>query len=279
MNWMTEFLAKMMPMDASAHGPTLDRLNAYVHVLMLILFVFWGGYFLYVLWRFRAKRNPTSSYEGMRSHWSTSVEAGVAVIEVVLLIGFSIPAWKLWTSQPAKETNPLVIHMVAEQFAWNIHYPGPDGKFGRRDVSLVNATNPLGLDPSDPDGKDDVAALNELHVELNRPVIVHISSKDVIHSFFLPVMRVKQDAIPGMDVPIHFTPVKANNGQQWDVACAQLCGLGHYRMRGMLFVDTKAEFDDWMASMAPVPEEPVPTPDANPVPEATPQNPPATTTG
>jgi cytochrome c oxidase subunit 2 len=239
-----------MPADASAHGPELDRITAYVHILMAVLFVGWTAYFVFVLWRFRAKRNPVPSYKGMQSHWSTGVETAVAIIEVALLVGLSIPAWSRWASPPPSTANALVIHVVGEQFAWNIHYPGPDNVFGRRDVKFVTSTNPLGLDRNDPAGRDDFNALNELHVELNRPVIIHVTSKDVIHSFFLPVMRVKQDAIPGMDVPIHFTPVAQNKGQQWDVACAQLCGLGHYRMRGMLFVDTHANFVEWSTMMS-----------------------------
>ena len=249
---MRDFLAKMMPVDASAHGPQLDRLNAMVHWLMLILFVFWGAYFLFALWRFSARRNPRANYAGMQSHWSTWSEAGVAVVEAVLLLFFSIPLWGEWTSKPKAETNPLEIRVTAEQFAWNVHYPGADGVFGHRDARFVSSTNTVGLDPNDPAGTDDVVMINQLHVELNRPVIIHITSKDVIHSFFLPVMRVKQDAIPGMEVPIHFTPIKANDGATWEIACAQLCGNSHYRMRGQLNVDTHDEFVKWMKSQTPV---------------------------
>jgi len=188
----------------------------------------------------------------------------------VLLVAFSIPLWSNCANPPSPSENPLEIHVTAEQFAWNIHYPGNDGVFGRRNVDLVTSTNPLGLDPNDPNGKDDIVTLNQLHVELNRPVLIRVTSKDVIHSFFLPVMRVKQDAIPGMEVPIHFTPVLTNNGQEWEIACAQLCGLGHYRMRGQLFVHNKADFEAWMKSAAPA--NPA-VPPANPVPEATPAQP------
>lgn len=273
---MREFLAQFMPVDASAHGPELDRLSAMVHWVMLILFVFWGAYFLYVLWRFNAKNNAKADYTGMRSHWSTWSEAGVAVVEVILLVGFSIPLWSRWTQRPGPETNPLEIRVVGEQFAWNIQYPGRDNLFGKRDVKLVSSTNPLGLDPNDPGGKDDIVTLNQLHVEVNRPVIVHVTSKDVIHSFALNEMRVKQDAIPGMEVGIHFTPVMTNNGRAWEIACAQLCGLGHYRMRGMLTVHQKADFEAWMKTA--LPENPA-TAAPNPVPEATPAEPPPTTTG
>jgi len=246
---MKQFLAQWMPIDASAHGAQVDDLIALVHWLMLILFVIWGAYFLFVLWRFNAKRHPRADHFGARTHVSTYGELGVAVVEVILLVGLSIPAWYRWTHLPQKDKNPFEVRIVAEQFAWNVHYPGPDGVFGRSDPKLMSSTNPLGLDPADPNAKDDIVTLNQLHLPLNRAAVVHITSKDVIHSFKLPVMRSEQDAIPGMDVPIHFTPILSNdNGDRWEIACAQLCGLGHYRMRGQLFVHGPAEFAKWMKS-------------------------------
>jgi cytochrome c oxidase subunit 2 len=241
-----------MPPDYSAHGWQVDRIIYITHWLMLALFLFWGAYFLYVLYRFRASRNPKASYHGMQSHWSTWSEAGVAVVEVVLLVGFSIPGWYQWSKKVERDKNPLEVHVIAEQFAWNIHYPGPDGKFGRTLVTLVTSTNPIGLDMSDPAARDDVVALNNLHLEVNREASIHVMSKDVIHSFKLPVMRVEQDAIPGADVPIHFTPIRTTNGDRWEIACAQLCGLGHYRMRGQIFVETKADLQKWMAEQPKV---------------------------
>lgn len=264
---MEQFLAKYMPLKASAHADQLDRLNAMVHWLMLILFIGWGLYFVYALMRFRKSRNPRASYDGAQTHISTYSEAAVAVIEVVLLALFSIPAWYNYSKRPAPESHPLEIRLVAEQFAWNLQYPGADGVFGKTRSELVSASNPMGLDPADPAGKDDVITLNQLHVELNRPVIIRLTSKDVIHSINLPVMRVKQDAIPGMEVPVHFTPILTNGDRRWEVACAQLCGLGHYRMRGQLTVDTKADFEKWMRENAPAAAAPsggVP-PEARPV--------------
>ena len=248
---MKDFLAQYMPPDYSVHGPALDQLNAWVHWLMLILFVGWGLLFLFMLMRFRATKHPKAVYHGTTSHISKYAEIGVFVIECVLLFGISIPAWSRWTTRPEKETNPLEIRVVAEQFAWNVHYPGKDGVFGRTDVKLVSSSNPLGIDVTDPYAKDDVATLNQLHLQVDRPVIVRITSKDVIHSFSLPYMRVKQDAIPGMQVPVHFTPARTSGAETWDIACAQLCGLGHYRMKGQYQVHTKADFDKWMASQTP----------------------------
>lgn len=273
---MREYLGRIMPPDYSAHGAKLDDINAYVHILMLILFVVWGALFIYMLMRFRATKNPRADYHGTRSHLSTYAETGVAIVEVVLLVGFSIPAWWQWTSRPDPQLNPLEIRVVAEQFAWNVHYPGDDKVFGKSDMKLVSATNPLGLDPNDPNGKDDIATLNQLHLEVNRPAIIRISSKDVIHSFYLPQMRVKQDAVPGMETPIHFTPVRTSTeADKWEIGCAQLCGLGHYRMKGMYFVHSKEDFAAWLRQNTP--ENPA-TAAPNPVPEATPAQPTAQTT-
>ncbi|HUF16474.1 MAG TPA: hypothetical protein VMS12_00355 [Thermoanaerobaculia bacterium] len=250
---MRELLESYMPTNASAHGPALDNLTVLIHWVMAILFVGWSLYFIYVLYRFRASRNPRASYEGSKSHVHSYAEVGVAVVEVVLLIGFSIPLWSRWITPDHGTRPPLEIRVVSEQFAWNIHYPGPDGRFGRTDINLVSASNPLGIDPTDPNAADDFNSVNQLHLEVNRPVVVLLSAKDVIHSFALPVMRVKQDAIPGMEMPVYFTPVKTNNGEVWEIACAQLCGLGHYRMRGSMVVHTPEEFEKWLASNAPVP--------------------------
>ena len=249
---MKEWLDNWMPPDYSAHGAELDRLNANVHWLMLILFVGWGLVFLFMLMRFRRGKNPKAVYHGTKSHLSTYAEFGILVVEVVLLVVFSIPLWARWTSPPGPDQNPLEVRIVAEQFAWNVHYPGPDNIFGKSDVSLVSSSNPLGLDVNDPHAKDDIATLNQLYMQVNRPVIVRISSKDVIHSFALPYMRVKQDAVPGMEVPVHFTPIKTSGTETWEIACAQLCGLGHYRMKGQYQVHTKAEFETWMREQVPV---------------------------
>ena len=124
---------------------------------------------------------------------------------------------------------PLEIHVAAEQFAWNIHYPGPDGRFGRTDAMLISAANPVGIDRDDPAAADDIGLLNILMLPINRPIVVQVTSRDVVHSFTLPEMRVKQDATPGMTARTWFTPTRLG---AWEIACSQLCGLGHYRMRG-----------------------------------------------
>lgn len=264
---MPDLLGKYFPTNASAHGGFLDHMTNLVHWLMLILLVGWGAYFLYVLFRFRSGRNPQADPVGAKGKYSTYSEVGVAVVEAILLFAFAIPAWAAWVT-PADDGDVVTVRVVAEQFAWNVHYPGPDGEFGKGDINLISSSNPLGLDPEDPVGKDDVTATNQLRLPVDKPVKVLLSSKDVIHSFGLPVMRVKQDAIPGMEVPVYFTPVKTNSGEAWEIACAQLCGLGHYRMRGFLTILPQGEYDEWMATEV-AKRMPAPAPEAEAEADAT----------
>jgi cytochrome c oxidase subunit 2 len=245
-----------LPALASAQGQQIDNLIAWVHVFMFILFIGWGAFFLYVLFRFRASRHPVADYHGVKSHASSYLEGAVLVVEMVLLFAFSIPLWAARVDHVPTETEALVVQVTGEQFAWNVRYAGPDGKFGKTDIKLIDLqSNPLGVDRSDPDAKDDVTTLNQLYLPANRPIIVKLRSKDVIHSFNVPEMRVKQDAIPGLTIPIWFTPNvttaemrqrTGNQDFQYEIACAQLCGLGHYRMRAFVTVLPPDEFQKWL---------------------------------
>src|SRR3954466_7221427 len=202
---MDKFLA-MFPVQASTHAAEVDQMTIYVHWLMLELFVGWGFFFLFVLFRFRRSANPKASYTGAKGKISKGLEVAVALVEVFLLVFYAIPAWAKRVKAFPSENEAVVVRVVAEQFAWNVHYHGPDGKFGRTDPKLVSADNPLGLDRTDPNAKDDVTTINQLTVRVAGAVLVHLSSKDVIHSVGLYEMRVKQDAIPGMNTPVWFIP-------------------------------------------------------------------------
>jgi len=233
-----------LPPDVSVHGPRIDSIITWMHVFMAVLFVGWSAFLVYTLIRFRARPGHVADYHGMRSQGSTYVEAGVAVVEVFFLVGLSIPVWAdIKASPPLPGQADVVVRVIAEQYAWNIHYPGPDGKFGKTDVTLVGADNPLGLVPGDEAAKDDVATINQFHFPVGKKILVYLTSKDVIHSFNLPVMRVKQDAIPGQTVPVWF---EATATGQFEIACAQLCGLGHYRMKGFFSIDTPEQYEAWL---------------------------------
>jgi len=251
---MTNWLG--LPALASTHGGQIDGMIGWVHVFMLILFVGWGGFFTYALVRFRRSRHPVANYAGVKSHTSSYLEVGVAVVEAILLFGFAIPLWAARVDIMPAESEALVVQVTGEQFAWNMHYAGADRVFGRTDTKLLDLqSNPLGLDRSDPAAKDDITTVNQLYLPVNRPIIVRLRSKDMIHSFGVPEFRVKQDAIPGLTIPIWFIPnvttaeMRTRTGNpefEYEIACAQLCGLGHYRMRGFVTVQTAEEFQKWV---------------------------------
>jgi cytochrome c oxidase subunit II len=237
-----------LPVLASDHGKSVDDLIVYVHALMAVLFVGWFGYFLYALVRFRQSKNPKADYIGVKGHMSNWIEGAVAVVEAVLLIGFAVPLWAKVVSNPPTEKNATVIHVLGRQFNWNGHYAGVDGKMGRQDPALFSGGDAFGVDrKNDPDAKDDVVVQGSFVVPVNKPVVLHISSLDVIHSLAIRSMRVCQDATPGLSVPAWFTPVKEG---KYKVSCAQLCGLSHYGMFAILEVVSQAEYDKWLAEQS-----------------------------
>jgi len=251
---MTNWLG--LPALAAANGAQIDNLIAWVHIFMLVLFVGCGAFFVYVLFRFRRSNNPVANYTGVKSHATNYFETAVLVVEMVLLFGFSIPLWAARVDHVPSESEALVVNVTGEQYAWNVRYSGPDKVFGRTDIKKIDTqTNPLGLDREDPAAKDDVTTINQLYLPANRPVVIRLRTKDVIHSFNLPEFRVKQDAIPGLTIPVWFIPtvttaeMRARTGNpnfQYELACAQLCGLGHYRMRALVTILSPEEFQKWM---------------------------------
>lgn len=290
-----------LPPSASSHGYEIDFIIFLMHIVMLLLFVGWAGYFLHVLFRFRQGKKPISPFylklnicvcfsllvlaivfsllknwivggvlflcwgihfnyvlscffqkdglkadhEGSKSHLTSKFELVIIIVELILLFGFSIPFWAKQVNAFPDTDNAVEIKVVGEQFAWNFHHPGLDHKFGKTSVEFFDKqSNPLGLDPNDPNGKDDVVTINQTYIPIGRPVIFHISSKDVMHSFGVPFMRVKQDAIPGMSIPIWFTPIKTG---KFDIVCSQLCGIGHYKMNGFINVKSEEEYQSWLS--------------------------------
>ena len=271
---INEFLGQ--PPNASEEGFQIDHILEFSHWFMAALFVGWSAFFIYVLIRFRKSRHPVADHEGVKSGISTHLEFAVVLIEAVLLIGFAIPLWGKYVNDFPDDKEAILVHAVGQQFSWNFHLPGPDGQFGRRDVSLVSNSNPLGLDSANPEAKDDLVVLGELHVPVNRPVIVETSSKDVIHNFALPHMRASQDSIPGHIIPLWFTPIKTGT---YEIVCGQLCGLGHYAMKGTLVVDTPEDYQAWLkeraelagSGAAPAPETVTPGTTPGPTPGTIPE--------
>jgi cytochrome c oxidase subunit II len=237
-------IERWLPAAASTDAPLLDAVLMSVHVHMLLIFIGWLAVFIYALVRFRKGAHPEPRHQGVRGIWPALAIGAVIAGDVVILFAIALPAWSQRHQPPPAGVTPLEIRVAAEQFAWNIHYPGPDNVFGRTDQVLVSASNPTGIDRNDPAGRDDIGLLNVLTLPAHRTIAVQLTSRDVIHSFTLNEMRVKQDANPGRTVRFWFTPTQIGN---WEIACSQLCGLGHYRMRGDYRVVTPEEWQKWQA--------------------------------
>jgi cytochrome c oxidase subunit II len=233
-----------LPELASRHGLEVDRLMLYIHLLMFVLFAGWLGYFLFTLYRFREARQKRADSAGFRGHASSYVEGAVALIEGVLLIFLAIPMWAKIVDKPPKEDEAVTVRVIAQQFAWNMIYPGTNGAFGRQDMAFTTPENRFGRDKSDPSGMDDFEVLNEMHCVVNKPALVSLTSLDVIHSFKVSPFRITQDAIPGMRIPTWFVPTKEGKFQ---ITCAQLCGIGHAGMsQGMVIVESQEKYDQWV---------------------------------
>jgi cytochrome c oxidase subunit 2 len=253
---MNQWLGKLLglPPLASTNGQDVDDLIIYVHWLMLALFVGWIIYFCYAVWRFHKSRSPKADYHGVRNHASSYIEFAVAGIEGVLLVFVAVPLWAKAVDKFPPADQSTVIYVQAQQFAWNARYAGPDAIFGKQDMKFVAGNNAFGIDSTDANGKDDIQVLNEIHVPVNKPVIMYVSSKDVIHSLKIISMRVCQDAIPGLRIPCWFKPTQVG---RYQINCAQLCGNAHFAMTGgFLVVQSQADYDKWLKSKsAAVPAE------------------------
>jgi cytochrome c oxidase subunit 2 len=234
-----------MPALASRHGAGIDAMLSYL--LVTVGAVFLAGYvaLAWLIWtasRRQAIRSRLAT-RGAELTLSGVLGLGMALVAEGGVLAIGIPVWNEYfdASLPA---DAVIVEVTAQQFMWNVRYPGADGRFGRTDPRLVDDTaNPLGIDPADSSGRDDVVTLNEIAVPFGRTVRVRLRSRDVIHSFFLPNFRVKQDAVPGMTPEMVFFPTQVG---RFEVACAELCGLAHYRMRAVFDVLPPAAFDEWL---------------------------------
>jgi cytochrome c oxidase subunit II len=232
-----------IPENFAAHGGGVDHLIDVVHYFMGALFVGWTLFFFLCCFRFWKGRHPRASYHGVRNHVSSHLEFGVVIVEAILLLGFAFPLWAERTDryEDIQAQNPVRVRVIGYQFAWNYHYPGADGKFGRIDRHLVKNVGDPCIDPSDPNGWDDFTA-PVLKIPVDRPCILMVTSTDVIHNYAIVPMRVQQDAMPGKDIPMWFRPIQK---LETYVVCAQLCGEGHANMTGIMEVIAEGSFESW----------------------------------
>ncbi len=231
-----------MPPNAAAHGYAVDTLMRWDVGAMVGCFVLAHGLLIWLL--LRPRRSSTAPL-------TRSVELLPLLLLTALYIAMAISAERVWAHERFEGAAPaaLRVEVVGQQFQWYFHYPGADATYGTSQPQLVNAAlgNPLGLDPEDSHGADDIVA-SELVLPIGREVDLQLRSLDVIHGFFLPDMRLKQNAVPGQSLHVHFTPVHEG---VYPVLCSQLCGLGHARMQARLRVVSASAYQGWLASRAP----------------------------
>ncbi len=209
-----------LPESASTYAPAIDRLFYIILGITGTIFVLVQGTLLYFVIRYHRRAGRRAAY----THGNTVVEIVWTVIPAIILIYLTFYSQRVWSHvRGTPPPHDVEVKITGEQFVWNISYPGADGRF---------------------ETADDITTLNQLHLPVGETVLIHLTSKDVIHSFFVPEFRIKQDAVPGFTGRLWVTTTKTGN---YEIACAELCGLGHYRMRGFLTIEPPGAFRQWLA--------------------------------
>jgi cytochrome c oxidase subunit 2 len=211
--------------NISTYGAEVDSLYFVVLVVTGIAFFLTEGVLIYFLIRYRHREGHRAHY----THGNRRIEILWTIVPGIFLFALAIYQYGAWTRikiDRPDESEAVVIQVMSNQFEWVATYPGPDGQLET--------------------GDDIEAPINIIHVPVNQPVVIRLGSVDVLHSFFVPVLRLKQDAVPGTIIRIWF---EATQPGEYEIVCAELCGLGHYRMRGRLFVESETEFQAWLAEM------------------------------
>ena len=211
-------MLRWLPEDVSTYGHEIDALFHLIYYITAATFVLVTVLMVWFLWKYRDQGNRRATY----SHGNTTLEIIWTVIPAAILVVLSFMSVSTW-AKVKREVPPsdFEISVTAKQFNWDVRYPGPDGQ--------------LGTD-------DDIKFDNDLHVPVNKVVRLHLASSDVIHSFFVPNLRFKQDAVPGRTVLAWFEATKAG---KYELPCAELCGFGHSGMKGWLHVHTPEEYAKW----------------------------------
>lgn len=209
-------------------------------VITGIFFIVINFFIAYIVWRYRHRDGARAHYQPENSKLELWLIAGTTLGVIALLA----PGLFVYAEYVRPPDDAMVLEVVGQQWQWGFRFPGQGGQLGTSDARFVSAANPLGVNPDDPRGQDDIiVAGNEVHLPLNHPVKVLLRSKDVLHDFYVPPFRARMNMVPGMVTSFWFTPTKAGT---YEILCAQLCGVGHYNMRGKVVVEDQAAFDAWL---------------------------------
>jgi cytochrome c oxidase subunit 2 len=245
---------KILPASASDHGERIDTMIWITLAITGVVFFITQILLFWFAFKYQEKENRTAYYYPHNNKLEV-IWTVIPAITLTILVGFGLYYWFQITGEAPKNTQ--LIEVTGSQFKWEFRYPGKDGKLGRKYFKEIDESksNPLGQIWSDPDNHDDIVVSQEVHVVVNKPVKFIIGSKDVIHDFGLAHFRMKMDAVPGIPTTMWFTPLyttremKEKYGQDfnYEISCDQMCGKGHYTMRGVVVVESQAEYNVWMA--------------------------------
>jgi cytochrome c oxidase subunit II len=239
-----EVLSRLLPPDVGTYGHLVDRLFFVLIYLTGAAFLIVVAAVIYFCIRYRATATRRAEYTHGNSWRALAVTTTLALVVFISIdmntVRLSNAAAKAMQNPPE---NAMVVKVLAQQFSWSFRFAGRDGKFGKADMSLADSDNLFGVVGSDPHGKDDIVVEGLLCVPVNQPVVLIMESKDVLHSLFLPHFRVKQDVVPGMQTQMWFQCTKPG---EYEIACAELCGMLHSQMGGRLRVYEQQEYEDWL---------------------------------
>ncbi|MBA3513390.1 MAG: cytochrome c oxidase subunit II [Pyrinomonadaceae bacterium] len=236
------------PTAISSHAAALDRQFLITIIVVGIAFTAAQVGLGYMVWKYR---EDAARSRALYTHGSSKLEVIWTVVTAIIFIGLALMGQSVWASLRLNDAPPgsYQVEVVAQQFQWNFHYPGTDRVFGRTDPNLIDdsSLNFIGLDDADPYAKDDVVH-SVLAIPAGRPVELMLRSKDVIHNIWVPQLRFKQDLVPGMVIRVHFT---ANTPGKYELACAELCGQLHFKMKSYLLVLP----DDELGALTALPQD------------------------
>lgn len=235
-----------LPTVASVHGAGVDDVIRYLTLTTGTILIIGTIIFVVFLWKYGRGADTGSPATTQRTErrWTLVPIIGMAFVAEAGVLVKGLPVWEQVYGEVPEDA--LVVEVTAQQFEWIVRHPGPDGEFGRTEPTLVNqSTNPAGIDPNDAAGADDIVIRNNLHIPVDRPMYLRLRARDVLHSFSVPAFRVKQDIVPGMTGSTQFIATEVGT---FEIACAELCGAAHYRMRGSVIVHNEQDYENWVAS-------------------------------
>ena len=228
--------------DIASNWGSIDTTVLITFWVCGVVFVAVGLFMAYSTWKFRYREGARADYEPENPR----LEMGLTVITAIGVVAMLAPGLLVWDDYVHPPPEAEEFEVLSQQWRWSFRFPGEDGVLGTVHVRHIKSDNPFGMNPNDPAGEDDVLiAGNTVQLPINRPFKALLRSNDVLHDFFVPEFRAKMDSVPGMITYFWFEPTKLG---EYEILCAELCGKGHYTMRGWVKIVGQEDFDAWLAA-------------------------------